>query len=150
MFLFIQFRYVFHFSGTIFGIPHNQSLAGLTVFVSVLDKNEDLTVDLGEIMINLTENSDNPLSNLSSTPFDACANITRNKGRERVGKIVYKLSRISIFADGSSRNNFKRKNVPERDRTEELNVLSALPDFQFNRLVKPVHWERLKGLNLDR
>jgi hypothetical protein len=115
--------------------------------VSILDKNHDLTVDIAESALSFAEDSGTQLITLSSTPRECSANLTRNKGRERVGKLVYRISRISIFADGASEKNFTKKKIPERD---ELNVLCNLPDFQFSRLVKPIHWERLKGLNLDR
>jgi hypothetical protein len=115
--------------------------------VSILDKNHDLTIDIAESALSFAEDSGNQLITLGSTPRDCSANLTRNKGRERVGKLVYRISRISIFADGASEKNFTKKKTPER---EELNVLCNLPDFQFSRLVKPIHWERLKGLNLDR
>lgn len=115
-----------------------------------MDKNHDLTIDIGQSTINLADNSEIQLMKLDSRPVDCSANITRNKGRERVGKIVYRISKISIFADGESKTNFNRKKNPEKISADELNVLCPLPDFRFNRLVKPIHWERLKGLNLDR
>ena len=99
-------------------------------------------------MIGFSDSGDDQLQNLTSVQLDASARITRNKGRERVGKVVYKISKVSIFADGLSGSNFNKKNV--RNQSDELDVLCALPNFRFNRLVKPVHWERLKGLNLDR
>lgn len=133
--------------GTVFGIPYNENLAGLTLLVSILDKNHDLTVDIAESTLCLAEDSSNQLTTLGSTPKECSANLTRNKGRERVGKLIYRISRISIFSEGVSEKNFSKKKNPEK---EELNVLCNLPDFQFRRLVKPIHWERLKSLNLDR
>lgn len=115
--------------------------------MSILDKKHDLTVDIAESALSFAEDSGNQLIALGSTPRDCSANLTRNKGRERVGKLVYRISRISIFADGASEKNLIKKKTPERD---ELNVLCNLPYFQFSRLVKPIHWERLKGLNLER
>ena len=125
-------------------------MAGLTIFYSILDKEENITIDVGESSIDFTGKSDFILSDITSSPVECSTNISRNKGRERVGKIVYRISKISVFSSGKSRSNFSRETKPEKDSLEELNVLSPLADFQFNRLVKPVHWERLKGLNLDR
>ena len=136
--------------GTVFGIPFNDSLAGLAIYISVSDKNEDLITDIGECMIGFSDNSDTHLQDLTSVPLDSNARITRNKGRERVGKIVYSIRKVSIFADGLSGSNYSRKKAVDRDQSDDLNVQCALPNFQFNRLLKPVHWERLKGLNIDR
>ena len=101
-------------------------------------------------MIGFSDNNDTCLQKLTSVPVDLSARITRNKGRERVGKIIYSIRKISIFADGLSGSNFNRKKIADRDQTDDLNVQCALPNFRFNRLLKPVHWERLKGLNIDR
>ena len=125
-------------------------MAGLTIFYSILDKEENITIDVGESSIDFTGKSDFILSDITSSPVECSTNISRNKGRERVGKIVYRISKISVFSSGESRSKFSRETKPEKDSLDELNVLSPLADFQFNRLVKPVHWERLKGLNLDR
>ena len=111
-----------------------------------MDSNHDLTEDVGESAISPLK-SDDRFHDLDSVPIDCSADITRNGGREKVGKIVYRISRVSIFADSSSHNAGTKKRLNNR---EELNVLSALPDFRFNRLAKPIHWERLKGLNLAR
>lgn len=111
-----------------------------------MDSNHDLTEDVGESVISPLK-SDDRFHDLDSVPTDCSADITRNGGREKVGKIVYRISRVSIFADSSSHNAGTKKRL---HNMEELNVLSALPDFRFNRLAKPIHWERLKGLNLAR
>ena len=111
-----------------------------------MDSNHDLTEDVGESVISPFE-SDDRFHDLDSVPIDCSADITRNGGREKVGKIVYRISRVSIFTDSLSHNAVAKKRLNNR---EELNVLSALPDFRFNRLAKPIHWERLKGLNLAR
>ena len=111
-----------------------------------MDSNHDLTEDVGESVISPLE-SDDRFHDLDSVPIDCSADITRNGGREKVGKIVYRISRVSIFTDSLSHNAVAKKRL---NNGEELNVLSALPDFRFNRLAKPVHWERLKGLNLAR
>ena len=111
-----------------------------------MDSNHDLAEDVGESVISPLE-SDDRFHDLDSVPIDCSADITRNGGREKVGKIVYRISRVSIFTDSLSHNAVAKKRL---NNGEELNVLSALPDFRFNRLAKPVHWERLKGLNLAR
>jgi hypothetical protein len=132
--------------GSILGIPYNESLIGITVFVSIIDSNHDLSEDVGESIIRPLK-SDERFHDLDHVPIDCSADITRNRGREKVGKIVYKISRVSVFADRSLHSEGIKKNT---DKREELNILSALPDFRFNRLAKPIHWERLKGLNLAR
>lgn len=111
-----------------------------------MDSNHDLTEDVGESVISPLK-SDDRFHDLDSVPSDWSADITRNGGREKVGKIVYRISKVSIFADSTSHNAGIKKRL---HNMEELNVLSALPDFRFNRLAKPIHWERLKGLNLAR
>ena len=111
-----------------------------------MDSNHDLAEDVGESVISPLE-SDDRFHDLDSVPIDCSADITRNGGREKVGKIVYRISRVSIFTDSLSHNAVAKKRL---NNGEELNVLSALPDFRFNRLAKPIHWERLKGLNLAR
>lgn len=129
-----------------FGIPFAESLSCLTLLVFIMDKNPDLTVDIGRSVINLPDGLD--LRSLDSTPRDCTASMTPFKGKERVGTVLYRISKISIFAEGNPKNNFDNsRTVPE---TGDLNVLCPLPDFRFNRLAKPIHWERLKGLNLDR
>lgn len=133
-------------TGTILGIPYNESLIGITLFVSIMDSNHDLSEDVGESIIRPLK-SDDRFHDLDHVPMDCSADITRNRGREKVGKIVYKISRVSVFADKTLHNEGIKKKT---DKREELNVLSALPDFRFNRLAKPIHWERLKGLNLAR
>jgi hypothetical protein len=111
-----------------------------------MDSNHDLSEDVGESIIRPLK-SDGRFHDLDYVPMDCSADITRNRGREKVGKIVYKISRVSVFADKSLHNEGMKKKT---DKREELNILSALPDFRFNRLEKPIHWERLKGLNLAR
>ena len=132
--------------GSILGIPYNESLIGITLFVSIMDSNHDLSEDVGESIIRPLK-SDGRFHDLNYVPMDCSADITRNRGREKVGKIVYKISRVSVFADKSLHNEGIKNKA---DKREELNILSALPDFRFNRLAKPIHWERLKGLNLAR
>ena len=111
-----------------------------------MDSNHDLSEDVGESIIRPLK-SDGRFHDLNYVPMDCSADITRNRGREKVGKIVYKISRVSVFADKSLHNEGIKNKA---DKREELNILSALPDFRFNRLAKPIHWERLKGLNLAR
>lgn len=132
--------------GSILGIPYNEALIGITLFVSIMDSNHDLSEDVGESIIRPLK-SDSRFYDLDHVPIDCSADITRNRGREKVGKIVYKIRRVSVFAERSLQEKGIKKST---DKREELNILSALPDFRFNRLAKPIHWERLKGLNLAR
>lgn len=134
------------YSGTKFGIPLDGSLSGVTLFVFIMDNHPGLTIDIGRSAINLPDGLD--LSSLDSTPTDCSAIMTKFKGKEKVGRVSYRISKISLFTDGNNKDSFNDSNtVPE---AEGINVLCPLPDFRFNRLAKPIHWERLKGLNLDR
>ena len=111
-----------------------------------MDNHPGLTIDIGRSAINLPDGLD--LSSLDSTPRDCTSSMTNVKSKEKVGTVSYRISKISVFAgENSKKSSDNDRTVPE---AEDINVLCPLPDFQFNRLAKPIHWERLKGLNLDR
>jgi hypothetical protein len=130
------------YEGSTFGIPFNALLTGLSLHLCIQDKDEETTTIIGVGTMDFSYIKSTKLS----APLESYTKIT--SGTDKIGKITYCIRKVSIFADGTT--NELHDSRSDVDRIEELNVLYPLPSFQFHRLCRPVHWERLKGLNLDR
>jgi hypothetical protein len=126
------------YEGSTFGIPFNLLLNELSLHICIQDKDEETTTVIGVGMIDFSYIKSTKLSK----PVESYTKITN--GTDKIGKITYCIRKVSIFADGTTNEKIDSKS--DKDRIEELNVLYPLPSFQFHRLCRPVHWERLKGL----
>jgi hypothetical protein len=106
---------------------------------------------VGEIMEGLAEKLEEKLEkqsrNQRNAELENPENVLRKK--DQVKGSGTKRSKASELTDYQSKVNVKLKGS-KNDLAEDLNVLDPLPDFQFNQLSRPIHWERLNGLNLER
>ena len=87
---------------------------------------------------------------MSEEPADSKVSATGRNRRSRRLEHVGNLS-IKVGRDKPSKS-FPRRSQRQRGEAEynSMNDLDALPEFSFSPLNKPIHWDRLKCLRLDR
>lgn len=129
--------------GCAFCVPWAETISGLVVNVhSIHDR---LTCFIGQAEITTDCFGIQP-SNLDLY-IKNCGQI--------VGQIALSVAVRHIFADGSSKNGEGKGGplrIPEppRDGCVTVNCTPTPQGFRFNRLSRPVNWERLRSINLRR
>jgi hypothetical protein len=134
------------YPGTIFGIPYHESLICLSIYVSITEG--ALTTDVGSSKITLGEGQ---LELMKAGSIEISSDIMGTAGRKRVGVMKCRFSRRAVFSDETDQESTTAASAQKAAKAaEELGVLDPLPNFRFSKRRKPINWERLKLLNLNR
>ena len=146
------------YSGSVFGIPYHPLLQRFSLHIAIVER--DLTIDIGVCDIDVTAEQIHSMSDQQT--LETLVHVTRSDGKERIGKISCCLSKLNPFAGievgGSNTSKHRSDTLLHSQKSalkhtndpSSLDLLSPLPDFKFNQLRRPIHWERLKNVHLDR
>ena len=146
------------YSGSVFGIPYHPLLQRFSLHIAIAER--DLTIDIGVCDIDVTAEQIHSMSDKQT--LESLVHVTRSDGKERIGKISCCLSKLNPFAGmevgGSNTSKYRsdmllhshKSDMKHTNDPSSLDLLSPLPDFKFNQLRRPIHWERLKNVHLDR
>lgn len=125
-------------NGTIYCLPWKETLNTLRIFFSA--HVETTRIETGISFLDVKK------VNCHQGAVELTLDIM--KGTMKVGKALCQVGRQSLFAnDDGILGVLPQKATSFQD---EINLQEPLPKFQFRRLSKPLNWDRLRALDLNR
>jgi hypothetical protein len=123
--------------------------------LEVLDLRLHLLYRKGSSLMTLAEASFNMdfdmIQTNSTTKLEVSTYFTQNEGKTRVGKLLCRLQRKAVLIEEDEEDLAGRADETSIESLEGAQGMQFPPSsFRFRRLGRPVHWDRLKSINLDR
>jgi hypothetical protein len=123
--------------GSQYCLPWDEKMDKVTLYYFFIDGL--LTTEIGSSIYELAKDKDFRQGCVVRTILDI-----KMKGcTSRIGKVMCSVSVQGVFEEDSNHPLPRQTNI---DREFSLSV----PGFRFKRLSRAVHWQRVRGLNIDR
>lgn len=129
------------YTGSQYNLPWNEAVDKITLHFFYIDAL--LTVDVGTAVYEIGKDkkfaaNGNIVQVILDINIDGCS--------ERIGRVMCNMAVQGIY-DGE--RNTTDPNA-RRSRNDDRQFAVSAPDFRFKQLNRPVHWDRIRGVNIDR